>query len=141
MRILPALVIFAFCAFNSLPSFASEESPIVLGSFEIKAEGNSKTGKVTVSGESDSVGVKYISIAAFGKRIRLDKKDLEKLKEMHLNAVQLSYDGGHDSAEAGVLIIRLSTGYTVDTVDSRYIFVRGNGKAHVFDSLNDIGTR
>jgi hypothetical protein len=138
MRILPALILSALCVLISVPSLASEESPVVLGSFEIKSQGNSKTGEVIVSGESDVAGVKYMTISAFGRDIRLNKKDLEKLKGMHLNAVQLSYDGGYESAESGILIVRLSTGYVIDTVDSRYIFVRKTGNIDVYGSLNDL---
>lgn len=138
MKLGTSVLFAAILASIAVAAEASEESPVVLGSFNISSDGFGKSGPVLIMGKSDDTGVQELTISAFGRTEELDKNSLRKLKGIHVNGIQISHDGGW-GPEGSKLIIHLSTGYVVSqSIDNRYIVVGERGAIEVYRSFADL---
>lgn len=129
-------LLITFMIVSSLTK-ASEDSPVILGAFEITSPGFERTGQVTVSGVTDNSGVLKLRVTAFGKEVILGGVMLGKLKKIHVNGIEISHDGGWGANESNI-IIRLSTGYVSGIVDNRYVLIKEKGGVEIYESLGEL---
>jgi hypothetical protein len=123
MRRFLAAATFCICmgaSFAPSRAFASEESPAVFGEFSISSAGFGNSGPIRVTGDSLGTRISRLKINAFGATYEATASALDKLAGMHVNGIQISYDGGYGR---GSFIVVLSSGYFVGVVDKRYVIV------------------
>jgi hypothetical protein len=87
--------------FSPASARASQEGAMALSSFTFQSNGID-TGAVSVSGTQDVTGITALSIKAFGRDFSLTRAQVQELKGMIVNGVQLSGEGGY--AELGAVI-------------------------------------
>src|SRR5262245_48047240 len=73
----------------------SQEGALALSSFTIQSVGIGGSGPVTISGTQDANMVTALNVKAFDKEFNLTTKQLQELKGLGANGIQLSYERGY----------------------------------------------
>lgn len=103
-------------------------------SFVVTAEGRGTTGPVTISGKQAGLptGLVSLTVQAFGRKYRLDKEHLAKLKWVQFNGMQVFYAPSMKVGERK-LYIRLSCSFISDFLERRLITISERGEITIED--------
>jgi hypothetical protein len=83
---------------------------------------------VTISGKQEATGITAMTVKAFGRVYELGKEQLELLKSMRVNGMQLSYEGGYKDQGGRTLYIQLSAGFFVSGIKARkFVLIKERG--------------
>jgi hypothetical protein len=104
-------------------TYGSQEGMLGWSLFSIESEGIGSSGPVTISGKQNATGVTAMTIKAFGRVYELGKEQLDLLKPMRVNGMQLSYEGGFKDQGGRTLYIQLSSGFFVSGIKARKFVV------------------
>jgi hypothetical protein len=104
-------------------TYGSQEGMLRWSSFSIDSEGIGSSGPVTVSGKQDQTGITSMTIKAFSRTYELGKEQLDLLKSMRVNGMQLSFEGGYKNLGGRTLYIQLSSGFFVSGIKARRVVV------------------
>jgi hypothetical protein len=114
-RLLGFLVVGALFG-STLPesprSHASQEGILVWSAFSIESLGIGSSGPVSISGKQDQTGPTAVTVKAFGRTYVFGKDELQKLKGVMMNGMQLSYESGYKELGGRTLYIQLFRGFT-----------------------------
>ena len=116
-----ALVLFA-----SLNVQASEEEALAMASFTFQSNGID-LGPVTVTGAQSVAGISALTIKAFGRDFTLTGTQLQQLKGVMVNAVQLSYETGYPKTGGRTVYLQLWTGFTSGMAPGKRVIVKERG--------------
>jgi hypothetical protein len=81
-------------AFSCFTANATKEGPLSLGVFHVESLGLDESGPVSISGLQARDDWQSLSINAFGKSFSLSKAELDLLRGVSANTIQLSYAAG-----------------------------------------------
>ena len=128
VRILMASVLMA-----SSPAWATRDAMLPWSSFLVESAGLDDSGPVSVSGKQDSAGITSFRVQAFERTYELRSKQLEKLKGVHANGIELLLSGGRTTLTGRMLTIRLSRGFAGDVVVGKAITICDSGEISIGD--------
>jgi hypothetical protein len=105
----------------------SQEGMLRCLSFSIDSEGIGSSGPVTISGKQEKAGISAMTVKAFSRIYELRQEQLDLLKSMSVNGMQLSYEGGLKMG-GRTIYIQLSSGFFVSGIKARkFVVVREGG--------------
>jgi hypothetical protein len=105
---------------------ASEEGAVPFSSFTFQST-DIETGVVSVSGTQAATGISALNIKAFKREFNLSKVQLENLKGIIVNGVQMSAEGGYPQIGGKTIYLRLSMGFTSGTASGKFVIVNERG--------------
>jgi hypothetical protein len=111
------------CVILAANAEASQEGILKWSSFSIDSAGIGTSGPVSIAGKQDASGITAMTVKAFGRTYELKKDHLDKLEAMHMNGMQLSYEGGYKELGGRTLYIQLSRGFIASGVTHRKLIV------------------
>ena len=91
---------------------ASVEGILALEKFTVESSGIGKSGPVTVTGTQNNLGITALNVLAFGKSISVSSQDLEKLKGLTANGLQISYEEGYKNTGGKTVYVSFIKGFT-----------------------------
>lgn len=112
--------------FTSLNVEASEEGALAMASFTFQSNGID-SGPVTVTGAQSVTGISALTIKAFGRDFTLTGTQLQQLKGVMVNAVQLSYETGYPQTGGRTVYLQLSMGFTSGIAAGKRVIVKERG--------------
>jgi hypothetical protein len=93
------------------PARASQEGQLAWSSFSVESPGIGSSGPVTISGRQAATGLTAMTIKAFDRQIALAKPQLDALKPLRMNGMQLSFDTGYKELGGRTLYVQLLSGF------------------------------
>jgi len=125
--------LFGVAALLLVPIVAqgSQEGALALSSFTIQSAGIGDSGPVTISGTQDSNMITALSVKAFGKEFNLTTKQLQELKGLRANGIQLSYEHGYKDLGGRTVYLQLSLGFTSERRSAKMVVVNERGDVTV----------
>ena len=105
---------------------ASQEGAMALSSFAFQSNA-SALGTVLVSGTQDATGITALSIKAFGRDFSLTRAQMQELKGMIVNGIQLSGEPGYTGLGGKTVYLQLSTGFVSGVVNGKRVTVNERG--------------
>jgi hypothetical protein len=111
----------------------SQEGALALSSFTIQSPGIGESGPVTISGTQNANTVTALNVKAFGKEFNLAPKQLQELKGLGANGVQLSYERGYKELGGRTLYLQLSFGFISEKRSAKVVVVSERGDVTVMD--------
>lgn len=112
--------------FASVNVEASEEGALAMASFTFQSNGID-SGPVTVTGAQSVTGISALTIKAFGRDFTLTGTQLQQLKGVMVNAVQLSYETGYPQTGGRTVYLQLSMGFTSGIAAGKRVIVKERG--------------
>ena len=90
---------------------ASQEGQLAWSAFTIESPGIGSSGSVTVSGRQGATGLTAMTIKAFDRQIALAKPQLDALKPLRMNGMQLSFEAGYKERGGRTLYVKMLSGF------------------------------
>lgn len=127
MRVGIVLGILALLVGTAQDAQASEEGVLIWTAFSIQSAGIGESGPVQLSGAYGDGGLARLSIKAFGREVSLSKPQLEKLRGLSVNRMQLSYEEGYRELGGRTVYAVLGRGFLSGARDAKLITLNERG--------------
>ncbi len=119
---------------------ASQEGQLAWSAFSIESPGIGPSGPVTVSGRQGATGLTAMTIKAFGRQIALARPQLDALKPLRMNGMQLSFAAGYKELGGRALYVKMISGSVApgDRVEKVLVInERGDVEVTNADAMSD----
>jgi hypothetical protein len=110
---------------------ADVEGILSFGSFRIESPGIGDSGPITLSGSQGQEGIQSLTVQAFDKQITLSAAQLQGLRSVVFNGVQLSYSHGYKQLGGRTIYVTFSRGFTSGLIERRLVEFTESGTAKV----------
>jgi hypothetical protein len=115
-------------------AWASQEGRLAVSSFRVESQDES--GPVVVTGTQGREGPTSVRITAFGRETSLTEAQLQQLKGVSFNGIQLSSEGGYRELGGRTIYLQLSSGFTSGREGGCIVIVKERGDVQVVPSLS-----
>lgn len=105
---------------------ASEEGVVAFSTFAFQST-DVESGAIAVSGTQGVSGITALTIKAFGREFTLSNAQLENLKGLIVNGVQLSSEGGYANLGGRTLYVQLSMGFMSGIASGKVVIIKERG--------------
>ena len=130
-----SFLVVAFCGLLlGASASASEQEFLPLQTFRVESAEITGFGPVIISGTQTSQGIQTFRIEAFGRSVTLQSSDLQKLRGLSANGIQLSHEAGYPQLGGPTISILLSIGFTAGIPQGKIISLTKRGDIDIRDA-------
>ncbi len=127
------VIVLVLALLTSQLLHASKEGVLELERFTLESAGIGESGHVVVTGTQNSIGITSLNIVAFGKSISVSSSNLEALKGINANGLQISYEHGYSNLGGKTVYITFIRGFTTERKELVSVAIAENGTFRVLE--------
>jgi hypothetical protein len=111
--------------------YGSEEEVLVLSAFRVESPGTGAAGPVIVSGARGAEGFERLKVEAFGRDFDFTQDQLNSLRGVVVNGLQLSYETGYPALGGRTIYLQFFTGFTSGIKRRMFVVITESGSIRI----------